>query len=273
MIAKRRKYCCIMDKFSCVSPKARIGEGSVIGRFVIIDDDVRIGKNCYIGDYCRISGNAIIGDGNYIGARVSIYDNTVIGNNNHISDSCNIGLFPEHIGYHQYKGKVIIGNGNYICSCCTIDCGNNFGSDKKNEYLPYITEGDYPEDATVIADRCFILNGVTIHHNCHIGLGNIPNSISKDYDTVICSKCNLNGFVHVGKGAELSSGTFVREFMCIAPGAFTAMGEHIVKNVPPFAKILKNRNCGIYEERLALFNVSIDDLKNIKSTVAMEMSY
>ena len=262
-----------MDKFSCVSPKARIGEGSVIGRFVIIDDDVRIGKNCYIGDYCRISGNAIIGDGNYIGARVSIYDNTVIGNNNHISDSCNIGLFPEHIGYHQYKGKVIIGNGNYICSCCTIDCGNNFGSDKKNEYLPYITEGDYPEDATVIADRCFILNGVTIHHNCHIGLGNIPNSISKDYDTVICSKCNLNGFVHVGKGAELSSGTFVREWMCIAPGAFTAMGEHIVKNVPPFAKILKNRNCGIYEERLALFNVSIDDLKNIKSTIAKEMSY
>ena len=273
MIAKRRRYCRIMDKFSCISPEAKIGKGCVIGHFVIIDSGVEIGQNCHIGNYCHISGKVIIGDGNYIGERVSIYGDAVIGKNNHISDCCNIGLPSEHIGYHHYTGKVRIGDNNHICSCCNIDCGNNFGSDQKSERLPYITEGDYPEDATVIADRCFILNGVTIHHNCHIGLGNIPNSINKDYDTVICSKCNLNGFVHVGKGCELSSGTFVREWMNIAPGAFTAMGEHIVKNVPPFAKILKNRNCGTFEERLALFNVSIDDLKNIKSMVAMPMFY
>jgi acyl-[acyl carrier protein]--UDP-N-acetylglucosamine O-acyltransferase len=141
------------------------------------------------------------------------------------------------------------------------------------EYLPYITEYDYPEDATVIGNRCFILNGVTIHHNCHVGLGNIPNSINMDYDTIICSNCNLNGFVHVEKGCELSSGTFVREWMCIAPGAFTAMGEHIVKNVPPFAKILKNRNTGTLEERMKSFNVSYDDLKNIKNITVMTMFY
>ena len=262
-----------MDKLSIISPKAQIGEGSVVGRFVTIGDDVKIGKNCHIGDYCCISGNVIIGDGTYIGARVSIYGNTVIGCNNFISDSCNIGLPSEHIGYHHYKGKVIIGDANHICSGCTIDCGNNFGSDKRKEYLPYITEHGYPEDATVVGNRCFILNGVIIHHNCHVGLGNIPDSISKDFDTIICSKCNLNGFVHVGKGCELSSGTFVREWMCIAPGAFTAMGEHIVKKVPPFAKILKNRNCGTFEDRLKLFNVSSDDLKNIKSMVAMPMFY
>lgn len=262
-----------MDKCSYISPKAKIGEGSVVGRFVIIDDDVKIGKNCHIGDYCRISGKVIIGDNNHISARVSIYDNTVIGNNNHISDNCVIGLASEHIGYHHYRGKVIIGDGNYICSCCTIDCGNNYGSDKKNERLPYIIEGDYPEDATVIGNRCFILNGVTIHHNCHIGLGDIPNSVQMDYDTIICAKCNLNGFVHVEKGCELSSGTFVREWMCIAPGAFTAMGEHIVKNVPPFAKILKNRNMGTLEERMKLFDVSYDDLKDIKSITVMPMFY
>ena len=262
-----------MEKLSIISPLAEIGEGSTIGRFVIIDDGVKIGKNCYIGDYCRISGDVIIGDGTYISARVSIYGNTVIGCNNLISDNCCIGLPSEHIGYHNYVGKVIIGDNNHICSCCTIDCGNNFGSVQKNELLPYITEGNYPEDATVIGNRCFILNGVVIHHNCHVGLGDIPNSVDKDYDTIICSKCNLNGFVHVGKGCELSSGTFVREWMCIAPGAFTAMGEHIVKNVPPFAKILKNRNCGTLEERMKLFNVTSDEMKDIKAIFAMQMSY
>lgn len=262
-----------MEKLSVISPKAQIGEGSCIGRFVIIDDDVKIGKNCHVSDYCRISGDVTIGDGTYVGARVSIYGNTVIGCNNLISDNCVIGLPSEHIGYHHYEGKIIIGDGNHICSCCTIDCGNNFGSDQRNELLPYITEGNYPEDATVIGDRCFILNGVTIHHNCHVGLGNIPNSANKDYDTIICAKSNLNGFVHVGKGCELSSGTFVREWMSIAPGAFTAMGEHIVKNVPPFAKILKNRNCGTLKERMEMFSVTPDDLKGIKSMTAMQMSY
>lgn len=260
-------------ELSIISPKAQIGEGSSIGQFVIIDDGVKIGKNCHIGDYCRISGNVTIGDDTHLGARVSIYGNTVIGCNNLISDNCVIGLASEHIGYHHYEGKVIIGDGNHICSGCTIDCGNNYGSVDKNELLPYITEGGFPEDATVIGDRCFILTGVTIHHNCHIGLGNIPDSVQKEYDTIICSKSNLNGFVHVGKGCELSSGTFVREWVCIAPGAFTAMSEHIVKNVPPFAKILQNRNVGTLEERMKSFNMTSDDLKNVKSIFAMQMFY
>lgn len=259
-----------MDRFSCISPTALIGEGTVVGRYVIIEDNVIIGKNCHISDYCRISGNVIIGDNNYIGPRVSICGNTVIGNNNRIFDNCVIGLYSEHIGYHLYQGKVIIGNGNHICSGTTIDCGNNFG---KEELLPYITEGIYPNDATVIGDRCFILQGVTIHHNCHIGLGYIPNSQVRDYDTVICSSCCINGFAHVEKGAQLGCGTLVREWMVIASGAYIAMGEHIVKNVPPFIKVLKNRNQGIQDIRVKSFGLKHEDVETIKYCVAQDKFY
>lgn len=263
-----------MERFSFISSSAQIGENTKIGRFVIIDDEVKIGKNCCIGDYCRITGNIAIGDGNVFGARVSIYGNTVIGNNNRIFDGCTIGLPSEHIGYHLYPGKVIIGDDNHICSGCTIDCGNNFGSDKRQELLPYITEdGKYPEDATIIGNRCFILQGVTIHHNCHVGLGAIPNSKEKDFDTIICTSCCLNGFVHVAKGCELSSGTFVREWMSIAPGAFTAMGERIVKNVPAFSKILRNRSWGILMNRVKSFGMSADDVKNIQYLTAENRTY
>ncbi|MBO6282225.1 MAG: hypothetical protein J6N49_06845 [Alphaproteobacteria bacterium] len=262
-----------MENFSLISPNARIGEGTIVGRFVIIEDDVEIGKNCHIGDYCRIAKNVVIGDDNYLGARVSVYSHTAIGNRNRIFENSVIGLPSEHIGYHLYQGKVIIGDDNHICSGCTIDCGNNFGSDKKHELLSYITEGIYPEDATVIGNRCFILQGVTIHHNCHIGLGNIPNSIEKDYDTVICCACCLNGFVHVAKGCELSSGTFVREWMAVGPGAFTAMGEHIVKNVPPFAKILKNRNQGVLTDRAKMFGLKPEDVSSVGCFTVPHGSY
>lgn len=253
-----------MGNFSLISPKAQIGKGTTVGRFVIIEDGVQIGQNCHIGDYCRIAKNVVIGDGNDLGSRVSVYSNTVIGNNNRIFEGCVIGLPSEHIGYHLYQGKVIIGDGNHICSGCTIDCGNSFGSDKKKEFLPYITEGGYPEDVTVIGNRCFILQGVTIHHNCHVGLGSIPNSEEKDYDTIICCGCCLNGFVHVGKGCELSSGTFVREWISIGQGAFTAMRERIVKNVSPFTKILKNRSKGVVLSRVEAFGLKCEDVKAVE---------
>ena len=62
-------------------------------------------------------------------------------------------------------------------------------------------------------NRCYILNNVTIHHNCRIGLGDIPNCIS-EYDTIICSGCCLNGFVQLRKGCELGSGTYLRIVFC-----------------------------------------------------------
>lgn len=247
---------------SLISSKAKIGKGTVIGAFVIIEDDVEVGENCYIGDYCRISKNVSIGNRNHLGARVSVYENSVIGDDNHIADNCILGLPSQHIGYHHYRGSVIIGNNNHICECCTIGSGNNFVSDKKQELLPYTTEWNYPDDATVIGNKCFILSGVTIHHNCHIGLGNVPDS-GMEYDTIICSNCTINGFVHVGKGCNLGSATCVRQWMTIGCGAVIAMGEHIVKNVPHFAKILKNRNCGP-SGRMELFGLKNEDLQCIE---------
>ena len=202
-----------------------------------------------------------------LGTAVQVKGHVTIGNNNHILDNTIIGLSGKHIGYHFYKGKVIIGNNNFISNGCSIDCGNNYLSDRKPELLQYslvdLNQNMDMEDATVIGDRCYILNNVTIHHNCRIGLGNIP-SCDKEYDTVICSGCCLNGFVQVRKGSELSSGTYVREFASLGECCFTAMLQYVVKDVPPFSFILKNRNMKRAEDLIAKFKCKDEDILNLK---------
>ncbi|MBP3545853.1 MAG: hypothetical protein J6K16_01820 [Alphaproteobacteria bacterium] len=245
---------------------AIIAEDVKIGYNTIIKSGAKIEKGTVIGDFCYIDSGVTIGENNFIGTAVHIKGNVFIGNNNHILDNTTIGLSGKHIGYHFYKGKVIIGNGNFISNGCNIDCGNNYLSQKYPNLLNYslvdLDNDKNLEDATIIGNRCYILNNVTIHHNCRVGLGSIPNC-DEEYDTVICTGCCLNGFVQVRKGAELSSGTFVREFASLGEGCFTAMLQYVVKDVHPFAFILKNRNIKRADRLIEKFNCSEEFIKNL----------
>ncbi len=254
---------------------AILSEDVKIGYNSIIKAGAKIGKGSIIGDFCYIDSDVSIGENNVIGTSVYIKGKVDIGNNNHILDGTIIGLPSKHIGYHLYKGKVIIGNDNFISNGCSIDCGNNFLSDSEPNLLNYslidLNQDKDLEDATVIGDRCYILNNVTIHHNCRVGLGDLPNS-NDEYDTVICSGCCLNGFVQVRKGAELSSGTYVREFASLGEGCFTAMLQHVVKDVPPFGFILKNKNVKKAERLIKKFNYKDKDIKLLNKKFEMKRS-
>lgn len=252
--------------FEIIEDGAQLDDGVKVGNYAIVKKGAKIGKNTIIGDYSYIDSNVVIGENNYIGSGVYLKGNVQIGNSNHILDKTVIGLSSKHIGYHFYQGRVIIGNNNFISNDCAIDCGNNHLSDKYPELLPYLSidlpKGDY-EDATIIGNRCYILNNVTIHHNCRIGLGDIPNC-TNEYDTIICSGCCLNGFVQLRKGCELGSGTYIREFVSIGEGAYTAMMSHIVKDVPPLAFILGNANKGNHEEFIKKFNLSAEQILSLQ---------
>ncbi len=261
--------------YEIVEQGAELGENVKIGNFAIIKKGAKIGQNTVIGDYCFIDSGVFLGENNHIGTGVYLKGNVRIGNSNYILDKTVIGLPPKHIGYHHYRGRVIIGDANFIGNNCSVDCGNKHLSDKHPELVGYL-QHDLPqaedfEDATIIGNRCYILNNVTIHHNCRVGLGDISDS-ADEYDTVICSGCCLNGFVQVRKGCELSSGTYIREFAAVGEGAFTAMMSHIVKDVPPFAFILNNRNKGRCERLRQKFNQTDGQLQELAISFADKRS-
>lgn len=253
--------------FEMIENGAQIADNVRIGHFVVIKNGAKIGKNTVISDYAYIDSDVVIGENNYIGTGVYIKGRVLIGHDNYISDKTVIGLPSKHIGYHFYKGRVIIGNHNFIGNGCAIDAGNNHILKKHPELLDYMAADlpnpDDTEDATIIADRCYILNNVSIHHNCRIGFGNIPNC-SKEYDTIICCDCCLNGFVQLRKGCELGSGTHIREYTSVGEGVYTAMLSHIVKDVPPFAFIRCNRNVGYSEKLREKFDLSKEKIDNLR---------
>ncbi|MBO7332809.1 MAG: hypothetical protein J6U64_04015 [Alphaproteobacteria bacterium] len=252
--------------FEVIEDGALLEEGVRIGHYAIIKSGAKIGKDTIIGDYAYIDSEVVLGENNYIGQGVYLKGRVQIGNHNHIMDKTVIGLPSKHIGYHFYKGRVVVGNHNFIGNGCAIDCGNNHISQKRPELSPYFSvdlpDGDYA-DATVIGDRCYILNNVTIHHNARIGFGSISDG-PKEYDTILCSGCCLNGFVRVQKGVELGSGTYVREYASIGEGAYTAMLSHIVKDVPPFAFIRDNRNVGLSEKLCQKFDISNEQVEKLR---------
>ena len=93
----------ICDPTACVSPFAVIGEGTFIGKNVVVNAEARVGRHCIInigsilehectiGDYSHISvgsilcGNCHVGRESFIGAgstviqEVSVGDHTVVG--------------------------------------------------------------------------------------------------------------------------------------------------------------------------------------------------
>ena len=66
----------------------------------------------------------------------------------------------------------------------------------------------------------------------------------------------------IGKGSELSSGTYVREYACLGEGCYTVMSSHIVKDVEPFSFILKNKNNGDATKLIDKYNISSMNLPN-----------
>ena len=74
----------IKSKFSYVSPKAQISEGTIIMHGAIINSNVEIGKNCIINTGSIIDHGATIGNHTHITTGVVINGDAEVGEQNYI---------------------------------------------------------------------------------------------------------------------------------------------------------------------------------------------
>ena len=158
----------ISDK-AIISPKAKIGNNVTIYPFVYIEDDVEIGDDCVIYPYVSVMNGTRMGRGN------KIHQNTVLG------------AIPQDFSYRGDATILVIGDENIF---------------RENVVVNRAT---FKDGETRIGNRNFIMEGVHLSHDTHVGDGCVFGYGSK-----------VAGDTEFGNGVILSSnGLSIRRYVLV----------------------------------------------------------
>ncbi len=178
----------------------------MVAENAFIDKTAQIGKNVIIEPFAYIGKDAIIEDNVVIksGARV---ENCTIGEGSVISTGAVIGSEPQDLGYKGEPTKVIVGKNCMIREHVTINRASGEGN------------------VTKIGDRCMLMTGSHVAHNCVLG-----------DEVIFANLATVAGHCHVGMGAFIGGMAVVHQNVNIGEmtiaGGFSATRQ----DIPPYAK-------------------------------------
>jgi len=162
-----------IDPTACVAPGAAVHEGASIGPYCIVGPDVVLGEGCRLIAHVHITGHTSVG------ARTVIYP------------FASLGTPPQSIKYRGGPTRLVIGADCQIRENVTVNTG---------------TEDD--RGVTEIGDRCFLMAGAHVAHDCKVGS-----------DVTFANNAVIGGHVSVGDHTFLGGQSAVRQFVRIAEGA------------------------------------------------------
>jgi len=181
----------LIDPRAVIDPAAELAEDVEVGPYAIIGADVRIGSGCSIGPHVIIHGP------------------TTIGRDNRFFPFSSIGDEPQDKKYAGERTRLEIGDRNVFREHVTVNRGT-------------VQDGGL----TTIGDDNWIMVGVHIAHDCHVG-----------NQTIFANNASLAGHVRVEDYAILGGFTLVHQFCALGAHCFTAMGSVIPKDVPPYVLV------------------------------------
>ncbi len=169
-----------IDKTAIVHPKAKLGNGVIVGPFAYIAEDV------------------IIGDNTIIEPHALIYDGARIGKNSHIFPGAIISTIPQDLKF----------NGEYT----TVEIGNNVTI---REYAT-INRGTTYHNKTEIHDNTLIMAYAHIAHDCIIkenvviaNAVNMAGHVEIDEYAVIGGMTAIHQFCRIGKHTMIAGASKV----------------------------------------------------------------
>jgi UDP-N-acetylglucosamine acyltransferase len=162
-----------IDPTARVAPGAQIGDGASIGPFCIVGPDVVVGEGCRLVAHVHVTGHTTIG------ARTVVYP------------FASLGTPPQSAKYRGGPTRLTIGADCDIRQNVTINTG---------------TEDD--RGVTEIGDRCFLMAGSHVAHDCNVGS-----------DVTFANNAVIGGHVSVGDHSFLGGQAAVRQFVRIGEGA------------------------------------------------------
>jgi UDP-N-acetylglucosamine acyltransferase len=182
---------------AAIDPTARIEPGAVIG------------ENVTIGPYCVIGPHVQIGDRCKLIAHVHIAGHTTIGPRSVLYPFASLGTPPQSIKYRGGPTRLVIGADCDIREGVTVNTG---------------TEDD--RRVTEIGDRCWLMVGSHVGHDCKVG-----------NDVIFANNVVLGGHATIGDFAVFGGQAAVRQFVRIGEGAMVVGLSGVRADVIPFGLV------------------------------------
>jgi UDP-N-acetylglucosamine acyltransferase len=180
-----------------IDPTARIDPGAVIA------DGVSIGPYCVIGPH------VVVEEGCRLVAHVHLTGHTRIGARTVIYPFASLGTPPQSVHYRGGATRLLIGADCDIREGVTANTG---------------TEDD--RGLTEIGDRCFLMVGSHVAHDCKVG-----------NDVTFANNVVLGGHVTVGDFVVFGGQAAVRQFVRVGEGAMVVGLSGVRADVIPWGLV------------------------------------
>lgn len=168
-----------IDPSARIDPAARIADGATVGSGAFVGPGCTVGADAWIGAGCRLVANVYVTGHTTIGAGTVVYP------------FASLGTPPQSMRYRGGPTRLVIGRDCQIREAVTVNTG---------------TEDD--RGVTEIGDRCFLMAGSHVAHDCVVG-----------DDVTFANNAVLGGHVSVGSNTFLGGQAAVRQFVRIGEGA------------------------------------------------------
>jgi UDP-N-acetylglucosamine acyltransferase len=181
-----------------IDPSARIETGAAIG------------PNTTIGPYCTIGPHVTVGEGCRLVAHVSLTGHTTVGPRTVIHPFASLGSPPQSVHYRGGPTRLVVGADCDIREHVTMNTGTEDGG-----------------GVTQVGDRCFLMVGAHVGHDCKVGS-----------NVIFANNILLAGHVTVGDNVVFGGGVAVRQFVRIGEGAMIVGLSGVRADVIPWGMAL-----------------------------------
>ena len=184
-----------------IHPSAVIESGATLGDGVTVCPFAVIGPEVVLGEGCRIHSHAVIGGRTRIGARTEVFP------------FASIGLRPQDLKYRGEASELVIGSDTVIREHVTMNPGTEGGG-----------------MVTRVGDRCLIMVGSHVGHDCDVGNG-----------VIMANNATLAGHVRIQDHAVLGGLSAINQFVRIGRNAMVGGVTGVERDVIPFGSVMGDR--------------------------------
>jgi len=177
-----------------IDPTARVADGA------------RIGEGAEIGPYCIVGPQVELGNGVRLIGHVHVTGVTTIGERCIVYPFASLGTPPQSVHYRGGPTRLVIGAHCEIRESVTMNTGTEDGG-----------------GVTSVGERCLIMVGSHVAHDCHIG-----NSVTFANNVV------LGGHVSVGENAFVGGLLAVHQHVRIGEGVMIGGMTRVRGDIIPF---------------------------------------